>query len=57
MLGDSGVDKYLSDGLEPGQRAFLVQTHEAAISGDIRRKHRRQPPFHAFVGQKKPQRR
>src|SRR5213079_1210492 len=33
------VDEALSDGLEPGQRTFLVNAHQAAIPGDIRRKH------------------
>ena len=37
MGGDCGVDEGLSDRLEPGQRAFLIDTHQAAIAGDIRR--------------------
>jgi hypothetical protein len=27
MCGDRGIDNRLSEGLEPGQRAFLVRTH------------------------------
>jgi hypothetical protein len=37
MRGDGGIDKRLSDGLEPGQHAFFVRTHQAAVSGNIRR--------------------
>ena len=54
MGGDCGIDEGLSDRLEPGQRAFLVGTHEAAVPGDIRRQHRCQSPFHAFGGQMMP---
>ena len=39
--GDGGIDKSFSGRLEPGQRAFLVRTHKAAISRDIRSQHRR----------------
>jgi hypothetical protein len=42
----------MSESLQLRQRAFLVGTNQAAITGDIRRQHRRQPPFHALVGQK-----
>jgi hypothetical protein len=52
----SGVNKSFSSRLEPGQGAFLVGTHEAAISGDIRSQHRRQSPVHALSGQKIPSR-
>ena len=37
MLGDLGIDERLSTGLEPGERAFLVGTHQPAITGDIGR--------------------
>ena len=50
-----GINKCFSGRLEPGQGAFLVGTHEAAISGDIRRQHRRQSPFYPFAGQEYPQ--
>ena len=49
MGSDGGVNKGLSDSLEPGQRAFLVSTHQAAITGDIRRQNRRQPSINAFA--------
>ena len=54
MGGYCGVDEGLSERLEPGQRAFLVGTHQAAIPGDIRRQNRRQSPFHALGGQEMP---
>jgi hypothetical protein len=54
MGGDGGIDEGLSDRLEPRERAFLVDPHQPAIACDIRRQHRRQPPFHALVGQKGP---
>ena len=41
MGGYSGVNKGLSDSLQPGQRAFLVGTHQAAVTGDIRRQNSR----------------
>jgi hypothetical protein len=37
MLGDCGVDKRFSESLQLRQRAFLVGTHQAAITSDIRR--------------------
>jgi hypothetical protein len=48
MFGYGGVNESLPDRLEPGQRAFLVYAHEAAIPGDIRREHRCKSSFHAF---------
>ena len=54
MLGDGGIEKRLSGGLQAGQRAFFVHTHQAAVSGDIRRQNCRKPPFHAIVGQNGP---
>jgi hypothetical protein len=54
MLGNGGVNEGLPDRLEPTQRAFLVCTHQAAVSGDISRQHRRQPSFHPLSGQKMP---
>ena len=54
MVGNGGVNEGLPDSLKPGQRAFLVYAHEAAITGDIRRQHRCQSPFHALGGQTMP---
>ena len=54
MGGDGGVDEGRSNRFEPGQRAFLVDAHEAAIPGDIRRQHRCQSPVHALGGQRMP---
>ena len=36
--------------IEPRQRAFLVNAHEAAVSGDIGRKYGSQPPFDTRLG-------
>ena len=55
MRSDGGVDKRFSGRLEPGQGAFLVGTHEAAISGDIRSQYRRQSPFYPVARQECPQ--
>jgi hypothetical protein len=52
--GYSGVKEGLSDRLEPGQRAFLIATHQAAIPGDIRRQHRCQSSIDALGGQRTP---
>jgi hypothetical protein len=41
---------------ETSQYAFFVRTHQAAVSGDIRRQNRRKPSFHAIVGSKRPPR-
>ena len=54
MRGDTGIDQRLAQRLSVGERAFLVATHQAAVAGDIRRQHRRQPPFHALAGQDGP---
>jgi hypothetical protein len=54
MRGDGGVNERLSDRLEPGQRAFLVDAHETTIAGNICRQYGCQPPFHPFSGQKMP---
>ena len=54
MRGDGGIDEVLPDRLEPGQRAFLVDAHETAVAGDIRRQHRCQSPFHPLARQRMP---
>jgi hypothetical protein len=56
MCGDGWIDEGFSDRLQPGQRSFLVGTHEAAIPGDIRSQYRCQSSFHAIDGQKLPPR-
>ena len=55
MRGEGGLDKRLSDGLQPGQRALVIVPHQAAVVGDVRRQHRRKPPLHALARQGKPQ--
>jgi hypothetical protein len=51
-MGSYGrVNKSFSGRFEPAQSAFLVGTHEAAISGDISRQHRRQSPFYPVTCQ------
>ena len=37
-----------------GQRAFLIPTHQTAVTGHIRRQYRRQPPFYALTGHRIP---
>ena len=54
MRGNRGVDKVLSERLEPAQRAFLINAHEAAVPSDIRRQHRCQSPLCALGGHGKP---
>jgi hypothetical protein len=44
------VDKRLSSGLEPGHRNFFVDSDQAAVPGNIRRKNCRQPSFHPVTG-------
>ncbi len=56
MGGDGGIEKSLSDRLEPRQSAFLVGPHKAAIARDIRRQHRRQSPFYVLAAQDAPPR-
>jgi hypothetical protein len=50
VLGDLGVDEFLTMGLELAQRAFLVDAHQPAIAGDIGRENGRQPPFYPRLG-------
>jgi hypothetical protein len=52
MHSDGGVDDGLPQRLQVSECTFFVAAHQAAVAGDIRRQHRRQPPFHALVGQK-----
>ena len=54
MLGDCRVDKRFSESLELRQRAFLVDTNQAAITGDIRRQDSRQSPLYGLVAQDAP---
>ena len=53
MGGNGGIDKALPNRLEPGERPFLVQTHEPAVPSDVRREYSRQPSLRPFSGQKK----
>ena len=43
----------LAASAQRGQRAYFVGSHEAAVSGNIRRQNCRKPPFHAIVGQER----
>src|SRR6266853_877247 len=51
MFGDCGVDKRFSESLQLRQRAFLVGTNQAAITGDIRRQDSRQSPLYGLAAQ------
>jgi hypothetical protein len=53
MGGYRRIDESFSNRLEPGQGAFLIGTHETAISGDIRRQYSRQSPFYALASQRR----
>jgi hypothetical protein len=55
VFGYFRIDKAFSESLQPGQRAFFVASHEAAITGDICRQNRNQSPHHAHFGQNRPQ--
>ncbi|MCK1276717.1 hypothetical protein IVB46_15955 [Bradyrhizobium sp. 61] len=54
MFGDCGVDKRFSKSLQLRQRAFLVGTNQAAITGDIRRQDSRQSPLDGLAAQDAP---
>src|SRR6202165_1718347 len=54
MFGDCGVDKRFSESLQLRQRAFLVGTHQAAITGDISRQDSRQSPLYGLAAQDAP---
>src|SRR5260370_322944 len=54
MFGDCGVDKRFSESLQLRQRAFLVGTNQAAITGDIRRQDSRQSPLYGLAAQDTP---
>ena len=50
MICDFRFQELMSMSIEPRQRAFLVNAHEAAVSGDIGRKYGSQPPFDTRLG-------
>ena len=52
MLDDLGIDKSFSECLQLAERALFIGAHEPAITGDIRRQHRRQSSFNPFLDQK-----
>jgi hypothetical protein len=54
MRGDGRIDEGFLYGLKLGQRAFLIEAHETAIPGDIRRQDRCQSPFDTLGGQRIP---
>ena len=41
MRGDGRIEKRYSGCLEPGQRTFLISTHQTTVLGDICRQYRR----------------
>ena len=48
VLGDLGVDQFLADALELAERAFLVQAHQPAVTGNVARKNCGQSTFDFF---------
>ena len=48
VLVDRRVDEDVQMLVQPRQRAFLVQAHQAAVTGDIRREDRRQSPVYTL---------
>src|SRR4051794_888220 len=51
MRGDYWIEQRLSERLQIGKRAFLVTSHQTAVTGDIRRQDRCQSSFHALAAQ------
>src|SRR5579862_9214828 len=50
MLRDGRFEEFAAVGVEPGERAFLVGTHQPAVSRDIGGENRRKPPLHTLFG-------
>jgi putative ABC transport system substrate-binding protein len=48
VLGDLGVDQFLAMRLELEQRAFLVDAHQPAVTGNVARPYGSQPTVHSF---------
>ena len=49
MHSDGGIDERLSQRFQIGVRAFLIHAHQTAVTGHVRRQHRRQSPFHTLA--------
>jgi hypothetical protein len=47
MFGDLRVDQFLTMGLELAQRAFLVDAHEPAVTGNVACPYRSQSAVYA----------
>src|ERR1019366_655736 len=52
MLGNLRIDKFASMCLKRRESSFLVNTHQAAVSGNIGREDGSQPPFDTRLGHK-----
>ncbi len=50
MLGDLGVNQGAPMGLELGERALFISSHEAAVTGDISRQDGCKTPRYSFAG-------
>ncbi len=46
--GDSGIDQLGAVGLERGERASLIPTHQPAVAGNIRAQDCGEPAFNAL---------
>jgi hypothetical protein len=51
--GDGRIQQGLSQRLQLRKGILLVEAHQAAVTGDIRRQHCRQSSLHAFAGQRR----
>ncbi|MCP1972437.1 hypothetical protein J2R87_006177 [Bradyrhizobium elkanii] len=50
MRSQRRIEQHPPDRLQPGQGAFLVDSHQPAVAGDIRRQNRCQTPIHGSQG-------
>ena len=48
IFGDSGVNELGAVGLESGERAGLILTHQPTVAGNIRTQDRGEPAFNAL---------
>ena len=49
MFGDLGIDEFASARFERCESAFLVNSHQPAVAGNIGRENSGQPPYDALL--------